>query len=1038
MLKKISLFLLLLCVVSTNYAQQTTVYTEANESFKKGKDFYDKRMYGPAEIAFNQSIDLLRRSEEHDSKLLRAQAELYVAKAEVRQEKPDGEKKMLDYIRRYSPDPSAGQAVYEMGNYYFNKKEYDKANEFYSMVNQGDLPAEQRMETRFKQGYGLFVQKKFGQAKTIFKTIKDQEGEYALEATYYYGMCAFFDSNYNEAIKSFEKVSSTPKYKDHVPYYLCQIYFAKKEYDKVISYGESIINSGKTRNIQEINQLIGQSYFEKENYAKAVTFLESAGIGSSLTRDEDYYQLGFAQYKTEQYKKAITNLEKLNKSNTKYGQNAMFCLGDSYLKTGQKNSARNAFAAASKMSFDPAITEDALYNYAKLCYELKYDREAITALQTIKPSSKYYTEAQGLLGDVFLTTRDFEQALNILENIPDKTPKIKETYQKVCYMRGVQLYRDGDMAGAKRYLNKSMEFPVDAVTKAMATFWIGDIAYNNNEYDVAIREMDKFLTMEKSLSGFPPESSEYTANYTMGYAYLKKKDYANAQTSFNTCVTSIKKDQASIKNNYITGQVLGDAVLRTGDCFFKRNKYDDAIKYYDEAITKKYNGFVYALYQKAIIEGLRGRVESKLIALERLTDQYPESEYADEALLQMGITYQEINQLDKAQAPLKKLIANYKGKTEYYNQALLRLGLISFNQGNTQAAINYYKQVFSNNPDAQEAKVAMTALEEIYVDQLGKPDEYFAFLETIPGYDVDSYAKDSINYKAALSQFEQGNYDKAIEAFTNYINKYPTGGNLLPAYFNRGECYASKKQYSLALKDYQFVASKGGGKYYVKALNKGAIIAYNHEKDFAKAFDLYSKLDKAATLDETRFEAQLGALRCAYRLNKSESVIEYANKVINNPKATNDNLSVANFYLGKAAFDKQDYTKALQALTQVAKQSDNEQTAEANYLIAQIYYHQRNLDKAMSTADAISQTYPFWVAKGVILQADIYMEQGDLFNARASLEAVIENFDGDATIVNEAKQKLKKIEDKENAGSNLKAKPPTDSGALELDESGGQ
>jgi tetratricopeptide (TPR) repeat protein len=71
-------------------------------------------------------------------------------------------------------------------------------------------------------------------------------------------------------------------------------------------------------------------------------------------------------------------------------------------------------------------------------------------------------------------------------------------------------------------------------------------------------------------------------------------------------------------------------------------------------LQKKYNGFVYALYQKAIIEGLRGRVESKLIALERLTDQYPESEYADEALLQMGITYQEINQLDKAQPPLKK------------------------------------------------------------------------------------------------------------------------------------------------------------------------------------------------------------------------------------------------------------------------------------------------------------------------------------------------------------------------------------------------
>ena len=119
--------------------------------------------------------------------------------------------------------------------------------------------------------------------------------------------------------------------------------------------------------------------------------------------------------------------------------------------------------------------------------------------------------------------------------------------------------------------------------------------------------------------------------------------------------------------------------MRAGDGLFKRNQYNDAIKFYNEAVDRRYKGFVYALYQKAIIEGLRGNTVDKIVALEDIVEKYPKSEYTDEALLQLGITYQEIGKLSEATQPLKKLVNEFKGKSGNINQGLIRLGLITYN-----------------------------------------------------------------------------------------------------------------------------------------------------------------------------------------------------------------------------------------------------------------------------------------------------------------------------------------------------------------------
>ena len=133
---------------------------------------------------------------------------------------------------------------------------------------------------------------------------------------------------------------------------------------------------------------------------------------------------------------------------------------------------------------------------------------------------------------------------------------------------------------------------------------------------------------------------------------------------------------------------------------------------------------------------MRGKNVEKILALEKLIAEFPQSEYTDDALFQLGNTYQDLGKFNDAVKPLSRLVTNYPNSS-VYNQALLKLGLITYNQGDYNQAIKYYKDIFNHNPDDTEATAALKALEEIYVEDLGQPNEFFKFKESIPGYEVD-------------------------------------------------------------------------------------------------------------------------------------------------------------------------------------------------------------------------------------------------------------------------------------------------------------
>ncbi len=1014
------LFLGLFCLSGQLFGQKTTVYTEANLAYKRGEDFFNKGIYGYAMEEFRQAIEKLPAANEPQWEQLKMRAELGYAKSAVRLEKPDGEKLILDFIRKYSPDPLASQALMEVANYFYNARKYDKALDFYKEINPRGLNQLQRAEVYFKTGYCYFVQKQFREAEANFVQIKDAPGNYFYPANYYYGLCQFFQTKYSEAIKAFRLAERSQEYKPHVPYYIAQIYFAQRDFEELIKYSLPKLNDRKLRKLEEMNRLVGQAYFEQGKYDQALTYLE-AGVTRQM-QEQDFYQLGYCQYRAGRYGDAAENFQQLTSVNSEMGQLALYYLADCRLKLKDKEAARNAFAAASRMSYKPEIQEVSMINYAKLSYELKFDKEALTALQSIQPSSIYYNEAQVLMSDIFVNTRNYDEAIKTLEGMPNKTPQLKEAYQQVLYLRGVQHHRDGRLTQAKEMFTKSVANSVDARFKALSLYWLGDIQYQEKNYDTSIDYLNQFIALSKSQRGLPDESSIYTANYLQGYNYLKKQNFNTAEKYFSDAVEGIRRNSSFIVNKTVKESILGDATLRAGDCLFKRNKYNDAIKFYDAAVNARYPGFEYALFQKAIIEGLRGRNTDKIIALESLIERHSQSAYADDALFQLGITFQEIKQAGKATDSFMKLVGDYPN-SDLVNDALLRLGLVAYNQGNRPAAIEFYKKVFSHNPNKGEADAALTALREIYIKDMGDPDGYTAFLETVPGYSLENSEKDQLAFDAAENAYENGQYEKAITAFTSYLNRYPNGINTLVARYHRGESYAVLQQYSKALEDYEWILAKGRGRYYVDALGKAAQIAYHNEQDFQKAYDLYMKWENETTIPEDRFEAQLGAMRSAYRLNNVAAVQSAARKVATNAAASDLQKATAEFYLGKIAFDKKDFATAMTSFNKVTKLSDNEQTAEARYLIAEIHYQNRDLDKAKKQCldnNNENSGYPYWVGKSLLLLSDVFAEQGDTFSAKTVLEALIQNYENQTDeIVPTARKKLEVLKKQEAGKSRI-------------------
>lgn len=1014
-----SIFCSILLAVCCEFAlaQETSIYTDPDADYKKGIELLQQEKFNAAQEKFREVIERIQSGMESSSHELLINAFYYDAYCSEQLNRPDAEKLFTDLVSNYEENPTTRRSYFQLGNIYFDQKKYSKSISWYKKTDPADLSADEQTQYTFRFATCYFYQKDFAKAKPLFEKLKDDRNDYYYPSNYYYGYIAYKQGNFTTALSSFKIAGESELYKPVIPYYLANIDFMNGKYDEVIAEATTLTNTSSPYQL-EMQHLIGKAWFEKQQYEKALPYFTAYLSGTGKVSKTDLYQIGFCQHETKHYDDAIASLQQLNTSNDSLGQNAMYLLGDCYLKTNRKNEARLAFESASKMEADAFVKEQSTFQFAKLSHELDYHDVSVQALQQFiasYPKSSYTEDAKKFLTLEFLTTNNYGEALDVLRTISAKTPETRKAYQKVAYAHATELYNEKNYAEAMKLLDESLKNPVDASLQAAAYFWKGEASYNLAQYDSSAEYHDQFLDLAKAKTSYPANVSVANSEYTLAYCYLKQDDYDKAFSHFNT----VKNTLASSSGDQ-NKKIYSDAVLRCGDCQFALHNYSAASSNYDIVITKKTGGIDYALYQKAIILGLKNNTTDKIGVLRRITSEFPTSIYVDDAWYELGVSYLSVPSYQEAAQAFNQIISKYPSSS-YVVKSHLKLGLIYFNLDNDADALKQYQWVLTKYSKTADGAEALNGVKEIYTGK-GDAQGYLNFVQGLPNVNVSDAVKDSVVYLAAESKYSKGDCNGAVNEFNSYLKNFPQGAFATSAHFYRGECLFRQNDFANALSDYEFVADQPQNRFSEKALLNSARINYTQKKNYDKAYTYYRQLSANADFKSDALEAAKGMMYSAWYLTHYDDAANAANLVLSLSNASNDDETEAHFYLGKIAYAANDFEKAFSEFSIVSKATSSVIGAESSYRIGEIYFKKNALKQAEGQCwDVIKKKSgsDYWIAKSYLLLADIYQAQNDWFQAKATLQSVIDNYKGVDDIIPYAKKEMEEVKAAEAGSSKL-------------------
>jgi len=994
-LLRFSYIILLLLTLSSVQAQQTMVNSAAQQRLQIASELYYKQKYASAQKAFDEICAVYaQNTEEH------AEAMYYAAVCALELFNADAQSRMELFINLYPGSKRIKMAYFRLGNLEYRAKSFKDALTWYEKINERDFhDKEQQCEYQFKKGYCYFIRNEYDKAKLLFNDIKDIENNYAAPATYYFSHIAYSQGNLETALNGFQKFKPGSPFYPTVPYYIAHIYYMQKKFPELIDFAEPWLDSANVKRAPELAHLIGDAYFKMGKYTQALPFLNKFfGKGSKPER-QDYYQLAYCFYQTKNYTKAIENYKKVIGKTDSLNQLTYYQLAHSYLQISEKQLARNSYEVAAASQFYADIAEDALFSYAKLSYELAYNpyHEAIDAFDKYiltYPDSPRLDEAFRYMVNVYLTTKNYKEALVSIEKIKKRTLDMDFAYQKIAYYRAIEFFNDRDYTDAEILFKKAVSIGKDKKINAMSKYWIADANYRQDQYDAAIEGYNEFNL-------FPGAAllKEFSyVNYNIGYCHFKKERYDDAAVAFRKFTT--EKNEAPAKMN-------NDAFVRTGDCYFMKSDYNKAIEFYSEAIKLNLFDIDYALFQKASALGLLAKTEDKITSLEMLLNKYPKSNYADDAQYEIGNAFMQKENYSKALSYFDQLQKDHP-KSSYIKKAMLKTALAYFNMDKNNEAIALYKDIIAKYPSSQEAKESVTSMRNIYVET-GDVAAFEDYVKNQSGLNYSNAAIDSASYEAAELRFMKGDCEQAITAFKNYIQKFSNGFFLLNANYYMAEC-AAKSSPDDALMGYKYVIDQNKNKFTENALLKAAGLSFK-KLDYQASANYYEQLLANAETPANLLEAKTGLMRSNALLNQYEKAIEYAGKVIVSAKVSNELLGESYLTRGIAAAELGKDSLAIGDLIKTSSMSQSEFGAKAHYFLAELYHKRNNYPEAEKTIFELVDrvpSYDFWIAKGFLLLAKNYYAMGDAFQAKETFKSIIEKCEIPA-LVKEAQENLNTI-----------------------------
>lgn len=977
------------------FSQSTLYQTGQQQALDYHLELFDKQLFS-ASLYDNTRLLAESLTEEQ-----RKNAQLNRAMSALQLESPDGPGLMKAYIFDHGNHPTVATAGLYLGNHFFYKRNYKESIEAFDLVNTKGLNEETKADVLFKQGYAYFQLKNYGQAAGYFDQAKTLNQPVSPDAYYYSGFIAIEQGNTAKAVADLKAAGQSSFYATKVPYLLTALYYQQGSYDQAITYAEPLLASSQNLDRREtIHLYLAESYYAKKDFANAAKNYDAFinAKKGTLSREE-VYKAGISFFEIKNYQRATDYLKVSASGNDEIAQSSSYYLGHSYIKLDNFAFASTSFQAASKASFNKQIQEEALFNYAKTNLQRGSFQIAISTLDEYLdtyPSGRHRSEAETLLSEALINTNDYLRALEQMDKIRTKSPRILAAYQKVAFYQAMVYYRDQKYKQAISLLDKSQAFPSDKDLLLETHFWKGEVQTADGNLSQAIRSYEAARAMN------PASSHPFLikTHYGLGYAYFNTQQYPKAEEQFRLYTEKLRaRDE---KQNY------DDALLRLGDCQYVQKKFGDAAATFQRAITERNSGIDYAYYRLAVVQNFQNRNDEALSQLDRLISGYSSSLYLEDAMFQRGQIYLEEVRYAEASRAFSDLITG-RPSSPFVPFALEGRAVANFSMQRYDQTIEDYKAILDNHPNAQNAETALKGLQETLALQ-GRSAEFGDYVAKYKSKNPGSGNVQGLEFESAKSLYIDKNYAQAARAFESYLRSYPQSAQKSEALFFAGDAFLQAGDTDRAVGYFKQLEREPASPQRVRGMQKLGMIELN-KGNYASAIPYLETASQNARNKVEEAEAVQGLMVANFATRKFQQSITYADRLMTLDGIIPESTPTALLTKAKAQREMNQKPQAETTLQNLVRDHKTVQGAEGLYLLAFSYQERGDVPKSNDAIFDFSgpfADYDYWYGKMFLLLADNFQKTGETFQAKATLESIVER-STNAEIKAEAQSKLKNL-----------------------------
>lgn len=960
--------------------QQSQIFRDKNEyRARLAQQLYQQKIYSAAHYGYTQEY-LYGENLSQSQKTL---SEFYMRLLEVLLKYQNTAQGLEAFLAQHPQLVALSDAQLPLADYYLLNKEFTKALAILKKINPKQLTSDESTRYGLKVGYAEYMtgdtDAAIASLSKAYETATEPEKS---DIAYMLGHLYYLGKQNDQAFAYFDEIKSNDKYTQTLKPYYFQLYYDNKEYSKAIAEGENLLRDDNLSDEyrKEVHKIIGESYFMNRNYTAAYPHLKVYLQNKKNPTENDLYEMGFVSAQLGLFEEAVSYYNQLTHHTTPLAQNAYYQLGNAYLEIQKKKEALAAFRSAQQMSYDPEVKRLAHLQYAKLSYDIgnPYEPSSTVLQEYIKAYPDNNAELQNLLVKSYLYSGNYQATLEALKQMPQHNQEMGKIEQEMAYLLGTEEFNKGDFKQAERYFKQSLKFRLNEDFYLKAQYWLAQSYERQGDYPSAIALFENLMKSQT------PFDERQQLSYDLGYAYFKTKDFDKAKQMFTLYLKNPKPE------------FKADAELRLADTYYADNKLNEAIALYNKAETAE----DYTLFQKAMAMGFKGDTEAKIVEMKRLLNQYPQSDYRDDALYEIAMAYAANDQYEQSSAYLDKLLATTQDATlvanaEIYKaQNLISQGLESQAMKGLQAlSEKYYQTAFAE-------KVVLVA-KSLYLKQ-GDVRGYQSFAKNA-GVKIDGTELEEIQLSTAQKWYLQKQYSKAISYYTQYLK---LNDNNYQARYQLADSYYQTNQVALALAEFKTLANVSND-YQEEARVRLAQIYLSENKDK----EAIAYLEPLAQSNDVRIKsfAQKELMRYYAQQKQFDKAERYAEAILSNPKNAATVIELARVIKARSFMHK---GKDAKDLYKALEKSANP-TVAAEALYAKAYYQNKSkaFKQSNDTIFKLANNYAseeYWGAKALVLLARNYLALKDKYQASYTCNEIIANYQDFPDIVAEA-QEVKKM-----------------------------